>query len=263
MIDGLAIMCRNFEADPSLLSQMDLLKKDLESGLHDRREGVLAARLGPILDCIDDNLTSRSFMFTPSDQGKYYDYPLMFGAHFLTEFPKSAIVEMSEVGRCYACGRWTACAFHCMRVAEYGLRRLFKIAGAKLPVQGVRTPSPKQVRYPIEYATWNIAINQIKRKIDMARKLPTGRKREERLRLFSDLADHCEYMKDIWRNELSHTRRIYNKEDALSVVVRLQGFMRLVMSSSARPALRTTGTDHHRGEITRRRAASSTSRATG
>jgi len=86
----------------------------------------------------------------------------MFGAHFLTEFPKSAIVEMSEVGRCYACGRWTACAFHCMRVAEYGLRRLFKIAGAKLPVQGVRTPSPKQVRYPIEYATWNIAINQIK-----------------------------------------------------------------------------------------------------
>jgi hypothetical protein len=25
--------------------------------------------------------------------------------------------------------------------------------------------------------------------------------------------DHCEYMKDIWRNELSYTRRRYNKPD--------------------------------------------------
>jgi hypothetical protein len=66
-----------------------------------------------------------------------------------------------------------------MRVAEYGLRRLFKVAGATLPVHGVKTTSPKLVRYPIEYATWNIAINQIKRKIDEARKLPTGPRREK------------------------------------------------------------------------------------
>src|ERR1019366_9330508 len=148
VMDGLLIMCRNFECDPALAVQMESLKQDLDNGLRDRREGVLAARLGQILEGITENLNSRKFMFISADQAKFYDDPLMFGGAFLVTFSegtKQAVFEMGEAGRCYACGRWTSCVFHCMRAVEFGLRRLFRIAGARLPIHN-------QVRYQIEYA---------------------------------------------------------------------------------------------------------------
>jgi hypothetical protein len=39
-----------------------------------------------------------------------------------------------------------------------------------------------------------------------------------------------EYMKDIWRNELSHTRRRYNKAESLAVINRVRDFVQLIAS---------------------------------
>ena len=187
----------------------------------------MAARLGQILEGITENLNSRKFMFISADQAKFYDDPLMFGGAFLVTFSegtKQAVFEMGEAGRCYACGRWTSCVFHCMRAVEFGLRRLFRIAGARLPIHN-------QVRYQIEYAEWQAVIDQIKRKIAETRRRSRGARKEKRLQFFSDLAERCEYMKDIWRNEVSHTRRVYTESEALSVILRVKGFMELVSSS--------------------------------
>lgn len=68
-------------------------------------------------------------------------------------------------------------------------------------------------------------ISAIQNKIKKIRQRPVGPKREEELQFLSNAADHCEYMKDIWRNELSHTRRWYKKEEALSVINRVREFV--------------------------------------
>jgi len=130
VVDGLMIMSRNFDSDPSLEDQMQKLKSDLESKSCDKREAVIAARLAAIVDGVQNNLNSRKFMFIPEDQAKYYDNPdLMAG---VLRFGETAILEMREAGNCFALSRGTACVFRCMRVAEYGLRHLARRVGAKI-----------------------------------------------------------------------------------------------------------------------------------
>jgi hypothetical protein len=42
---------------------------------------------------------------------------------------------------------------------------------------------------------------------------------------YSDAADHCEFMKDIWRNNVSHTRKAYSDPEAVAVLQRVREFM--------------------------------------
>jgi hypothetical protein len=106
-----------------------------------------------------------------------------------------------------------------MRVAEYGLRKLAKQLKVTLRQDGKIQP--------IEYADWNKVITAIKNKIAEIRRLPSGPKREKALQFYSDAADRCEYMKDIWRNELAHTRRLYNKAETSAVITRVRLFIEL------------------------------------
>ncbi len=46
------------------------------------------------------------------------------------------------------------------------------------------------------------------------------------LQFYSAMADQCEYIKDIWRNEIAHTRRTYSKEEALGVINRVKEFVK-------------------------------------
>ena len=218
VVDGLMIMSRNFDSDPSPEDQMQKLKSDLESKSCDRREAVIAARLAAIVDGVQNNLNSRKFMFIPEDQAKYYDNPdLMAG---VLRFGEAAILEMREAGNCFALSRGTACVFHCMRVAEYGLRHLARRVGAKISSRGKRCP--------IEFGDWGTVITAINNKISKARQRPAGPRRDELLRFYSDAADHCSYMKDIWRNDISHAQRRYNKPETLGVLNRVQEFMKLL-----------------------------------
>jgi hypothetical protein len=220
VMDGLTIVCKNFEPDASLLSQIEGLRNDLASGNIDRREAVLGTRLVTVLEGIQDNLNSRKFMFVPSDQAPFYDNPFLFGERFARTFPRKALFETIEAGRCYALGRWTACVFHCMRSAEYGLRRIAKKTGVALIDKG------KPI--PIEYATWDKIIVGIRNSVAEAKKLANTPAKEKKLQFYSQAADDCEYMKDIWRNEVSHARRAYQKAEALAVVSRVGSFLRLV-----------------------------------
>lgn len=229
-LDGLAIMCGNFNADPSLIKQIKSLSASLITGSADSRESVLCAQLKSIIEAVHINLDLRKFMFVPSDQATYWDDVEIFGDNFLIGFPKAAVVEAVEAGNCYAAGRWTASVFHCMRVAEHGLRRLAK----RLRV----TIKSKGKNCPIEYGDWETIITAIRNKITEIRKLPRGPKREETLRFFSLAADHCEYMKDIWRNEISHTRRRYNKAEALAVLNRVRDFVNPLAKTDADKALK-------------------------
>lgn len=124
---------------------------------------------------------------------------------------------------CYAMGKNTACVFHMMRVAEHGLRGIAKKVRVSLIDKGKRQP--------IEYATWDKVINSgIKPKLLAAHALPQGPKKTKYLQFYSDVAEQCTYIRDLWRNEVSHTRKSYNDGEALGVLHRVRDFMYTVAS---------------------------------
>jgi len=126
--------------------------------------------------------------------------------------------DVEEMIYCYMLERNTATVFHAMRIAERGLRRLAKTLRVALIHHGNAQA--------VEFADWEKIITGIKGKIDVARRsLPPGSRREKRLMMYSDAADHCVFMKDIWRNNVSHTRKPYNASEALGVIERVRDFM--------------------------------------
>jgi hypothetical protein len=226
VVEGLLIMCRNFQADPALITALESLLSECKSPKFDRREGIIEAKLNPILEGIQNNLNSRSFMYIPAERAKYWEDFDVLGKHFIFAFPRAAVLEMLEVGNCFAAGRNTACVFHCIRVAEYGLRKLAK----RLHV----TVSDRGKKSPLEYAEWDKVITAIRNKITQIRTLPRGPRKQRQLESYSILADHCEYMKDIWRNEIMHTRRRYNEAETLAVIGRVRDFLEPLIKIDAK-----------------------------
>lgn len=86
--------------------------------------------------------------------------------------------------------------------------------------------------HPIESGTWDKVITACKGKIDAIRKKPIGPKKQAQLEFYSDAGDHCLFMKDIWRNNISHTRKPYNKPEALAVLERVRDFMKFLAANN-------------------------------
>jgi hypothetical protein len=229
LLDGLQITCNNFEADPAILGQLERFSTELIKLESDRRAAVLKVRLDTILEAIRENLESRKFLFIPVQDVVYWDNAELFGPAVRVVFDGQAADEIREAGSCYATNRYTASVFHCMRVAEFALRMLAKNLSIKLIHNGKRQP--------LEYAEWDKVIQQIKNKLIASRQKTRGKKREDLLNFYSGAADHCEYMKDIWRNEVSHCRRMYSRAEALAVLDRVNAFIGLVAQRNLKQTL--------------------------
>ena len=156
------------------------------------------------------------FLRVDKEMSGFVDTHILPGREVAVSF-SSACVDIKEAGNCLAAECYTAAVFHLMRVSEYGLRKM----ATKLRVRLIESGKHQ----PLEFATWDKVITGCRNKIATARKLPQGPKRERRMQIFSQAADHCEYMKDIWRNEVSHARKPYSKHDAMGVLERVRAFM--------------------------------------
>lgn len=230
VLAGLQQLGEKIEIDPSLLNEIQKLKDEVGVTSCDLPALVIQTKLDYIIEGVQNNLESRKFMYMPRDQVPYWENAELFGDDFLIGFSTSAVMEMVEAGNCYAAGRWTASVFHSMRVAEHGLRSLAK---------GLRvTISNKGKNCPLEYGDWDTVITAIRNKITEIRKLPVSAKKEKLLQFYAGAADHCEYMKDIWRNEVSHTRRRYNKTDSLAVINRVKEFIQPLAKPDAKKRVR-------------------------
>jgi hypothetical protein len=229
VLDALRILCTRFDADPSLINQITVLSTSAVELRCDRREAVLHAQIEAVLSGISTNLDERKFLFMPADEAAYYGKLGVFGDSFTKNYSVNAARDALEAANCYATNRYTACVFHCMRVAEYGLRKLAANRNLRIKLTKNRRPCP------IEYGTWQDVITAIQNKIKKIRQRPVGPKREAELQFLSNAADHCDYMKELWRNELSHTRRWYKKEEALSAINRVKEFVMAVAEHRGSP----------------------------
>lgn len=227
---GLHDSCEELGVDRGILRQINVLSVEHESGTADRRPSIVHAKIRTVLIAIDEILEARKFFLLSEEEAGFYANGKLFGDSFQTKYSMNATREALCAGNCYAASQYTACVFHCMRVAEYGLRKLASNTMLRVKLTDKGKPMP------IEYATWNKVITAIRNKIGKIRNRPDGPKKEKDLQFFSSAADHCEYMKDIWRNEISHTRRWYKKEEALSVINRVKEFVIVVGEHQGSPA---------------------------
>jgi hypothetical protein len=164
-------------------------------------------------------MTKQIFICIPERAVGYMVTPDQMGEEVAKCFP-DAKGDIREAYKCLALELNTATVFHAMRIAEHGLRNLAK----RLRVTLTHNKKPM----PIEAATWDKIITAIKNKIAQAHSLPHGVRRQKQLTYYSDMADRCSYMKDLWRNEVMHTRKSYLPDEASGSLQRVANFMKLL-----------------------------------
>lgn len=175
------------------------------------------ADVGELQHRIDDELRRITFGFIPADRVHYFGNENLLDATTRERFPLAAR-EVFEAGICYAHGCDTACVFHLMRAAEYGLRALAK----KLRIS---FKTKKGASIPIDLQEWGTIIDKIESTIDAMKSLPKGRRKSDDLKFYSEVAKEFRYLKDAWRNHVMHTRTFYDEHQAMSIMAHMQEFL--------------------------------------
>jgi hypothetical protein len=206
---------KNIFDDGDLQTRVWRLQRQLEGNENFTGE-MLARELNGLNSQALMCLSKHKFAYIPPPNDQYFEREKLFGDLVDETLPEGRN-DIKDAGNCIAASLYTASVFHLMRVSEYGLRALAKRLRVKLNVKG------KQI--PIEYGTWNEVITNCNNRIGVARQKHVGAKKQLQLNLYSEAADHCTFMKDIWRNDLSHTRKPYIHDEALAVFGRVRDFM--------------------------------------
>jgi hypothetical protein len=172
------------------------------------------------------DLDERKFLVIDTKNTEWVDNPCLFGADVSQAFPEAA-ADICEAGNCLAVGCDTAAVFHLMRTAEHGLRRIAKRLRVRV--------AHKNRFMPLELAEWNKIIGAIQTKIAHLRTRPKNARQQSQIERYSDAADHCLFMKDIWRNTVSHTRKQYNTSEAAAALGRVRDFMVFLAGTLCKP----------------------------
>jgi hypothetical protein len=164
-------------------------------------------------------ISFHKFAYIPPRVQGYFEQENLFGESVFASFPE-ARRDIKEAGNCLASELYTAAVFHLMRTAEFGLRSLARKTRVSVKHKG----KPQ----PVDTATWEKVIAAIKSKLAASHTMRFGATRSEKIKLYSDLADRCSFIKDLWRNDVMHTRVSYEYHDAMGAFERVKGFMQLL-----------------------------------
>lgn len=160
---------------------------------------------------VAESLSNRLFMVIPADEAGYYNHPELFGSEVAAKFPK-ANKEITEAGNCYATGNHTACVFHLMRAVELGARCM------------IRRLKVKTLHHRVELCDWGSISTALN---DAVKNLPKRKslKASETSAFYSHAVAQFFNFKDAWRNQVSHTRDVYDEHVAMNVMVNTRQFI--------------------------------------
>lgn len=123
---------------------------------------------------------------------------------------------------CYAIGHNTACIFHMMRIAEFGLRAIAKERGVK---------SVGKKTTPIEWATWGQVISEIEKTITEIRNTkPAGLKKDTALAFYTTIVSDLRALLHNYRDKTMHFREFYDSGEAESAIFRVHSLMATLAS---------------------------------
>jgi hypothetical protein len=157
------------------------------------------------------DLRERTFLRLDDSAEVQYEKAELFGNLDSRKFPK-ADYDVREAGNCYATGRYTACVFHLMRVAEHGLRGL---------ARNLKVPFPRT----FELKEWAELIGDIEKQVQKIIQKPKSSRRTKDLQFYNEAAAQLRYFKDGWRNHVMHTRANYGEYQATIIMTHVREFM--------------------------------------
>jgi hypothetical protein len=165
-------------------------------------------------ETIEGELRFRRFAFVTKEKGKILDAVRHDWSTVLSQFP-TADNDIMEAIRCYALERNTACIFHLMRVAEFGMRSLARERKVKLPKNKM-----------VEWAQWQEIIKALADSADaIFQQWKAGPVKDRALGFYRGAIAELTGFKDEYRNHVMHSRTSYNEAEAASVMIKVREFM--------------------------------------
>lgn len=177
-------------------------------------------------ETVEDELAERWCYLYPPPKWKLLASINADWESVLKAFP-SAKEDVFDGVDCFGCGKNTASVFHMMRVAEYGLRavaheRKIKLGKGK----------------PIEWGTWGEVLVGLEGATKELAKLKAGPVKDAALEFYSGVRGEMIAFKDVYRNNVMHTRRAYSEADAFRAINQVHDFMDRVSSKLTEHATR-------------------------
>ncbi|MGO9571549.1 MAG: hypothetical protein ACLP5H_28835 [Desulfomonilaceae bacterium] len=180
----------------------------VKSPLDERNNNEFKQKLDSLMQMIVDEFEQRVVLVVPPSAVNFYeDKNTFLGKDTIEEVRFSLLIrDASEAGNCFALGRYTACVFHLMRIAEFMNQSFAK----ELGIKAIQT---KKGPVAIEDAGWRIIYDHINNHINGTKTsppLPDKALREKCNNLLSLIGPLREV-----RNPLMHSPGdFYTKENA-------------------------------------------------
>jgi hypothetical protein len=203
LIEMMSDVCTHITLEGSL----DQLKRiSTVSRVPETTLGELLHLFTDLQNRVEDELNRRLFFAMSSDEGRRYEDNFPFGESVNQKFSKCSF-DISEAAKSLACGRSTACVFHCMRVLEVGLH--FVAAKLKVKVNDDKN--------------WGTIINELTKAVTALPDKPQHAKQKKAY--LSGATSYLYHVKTAWRNPVMHVRGKYTPEEAENILNAVRGFM--------------------------------------
>jgi len=170
-------------SSPVTLSDLKHINAEVRSRLHDEVGEVR-------FYCLSSNAAA---FYNPEEP--------LFGETVEARLPKASN-DISEAGKCFATGRYTASVFHLMRAMEAAVQAL----SARLGIANTER-------------VWGQLLSDVHAKIEA---MPKGDERDE----WSQVHANLYHVKQAWRNDTMHPKATYTEEEAREVFDAMKAFTR-------------------------------------
>lgn len=182
---------------------MERVKEHVTSGYATNE--TLRPMVIQLYDRLRDHLDGQHFLLVELPEFYWQNEPL-FGSKISDAFGSEAAEDISEGGKCYALGRYTAGVFHLMRAMEKAVQMLADHLGATV-----------KDRHGT-FLTWGVILQNMSDKVKALDK--NGAKD------WSEVLTLLFHVKEAWRSETMHPKRTYTPEQAREVFDASRSFMR-------------------------------------
>lgn len=171
------------------------------------RPARLAVQIEELRHLMEGEMASQLFLWAPSHRSAWYGKHVsdIIGEDGWFSFPKIA-TDMEEAAKCYALGRFTACAYHLMRSTEIGVTALSKAIGHQPTHRG-----------------WGEVFKEVERQSKMQSPPPHWKGRRK---FFNQLSGDLCALTKAWRNDVAHLVAVYGEDDATELLTVVPMFLK-------------------------------------
>ena len=192
----------------------------------------IVSEIEGIEDAVRRELDAQLFLHIPIKKAPLFEGKALFGRRFHKSASRYLKAEIRAAGNCLAADLNTAAVFHLMRVVEIGLRAVArklqvtvtvgKSRSSICPINEPTCPLGKSRKVTkklrLEFAQWQQIISAIDEKAKSLPKARAGR--------LKDAMSSFYYFKEVWRNNVMHSRETYDADQAGRVFLQVKEFMR-------------------------------------